>query len=183
MKEIIPPGPNPPKGIYVRVEIPMGSKVKYEYNKEFKSIFVDRILHSSVVYPTTYGYIPQTLCEDGDPLDVLLLHSAGIEFIPGCIMSARPVAVLKMKDEKGEDDKLVAVPIDDPRMEEVESLNSIPKHLLREIEEFFNTYKHLERGKTTQIVGWDDTKNAIQAIQDAISLYQTKKGITLNPNP
>lgn len=174
MKENIPPGPNPPSIIYVRIEIPMGSKVKYEYNKEFNTIFVDRILHSSVVYPTTYGYIPQTLCEDGDPLDVLLLHSAGIELIPGCVMIARPVAVLRMKDEKGDDDKLVAVPIDDPRMAEVESLDSIPKHLQHEIEEFFNTYKHLERGKTTEIVGWSDTENAIKVIKNAISLNQEK---------
>jgi inorganic pyrophosphatase len=174
MKENIPPGPNPPSVIYVRIEIPMGSKVKYEYNKEFNTIFVDRILHSSVVYPTTYGYIPQTLCEDGDPLDVLLLHSAGIELIPGCVMIARPVAVLRMKDEKGDDDKVVAVPIDDPRMAEVESLDSIPKHLQHEIEEFFNTYKHLERGKITEIVGWSDTKSAIKVIKNAISLYQEK---------
>ena len=93
MNKSIPPGPNPPELIYVRIEIPMGSKVKYEYNKDFNVVFVDRILHSSVVYPTTYGYIPETLCADGDPLDVLLIHSAGIEFIPGCIVTARPVAL------------------------------------------------------------------------------------------
>lgn len=175
MNKTIPSGPNPPDVIYVRIEIPMGSKVKYEYNKEFNVVFVDRILHSSVVYPTTYGYIPETLCDDEDPLDVLLLHSAGIELIPGCIVTARPVALLKMKDEKGEDDKLVAVPIDDPRMEEVQSLDSIPKHLLREIEEFFNTYKHLERGKTTSIVGWDNKEKANIAIKEAISLHTEKK--------
>ena len=175
MNKSIPPGPDPPDIIYVLVEIPMGSKVKYEYNKEFNAVFVDRILHSSVVYPTTYGYIPETLCADGDPLDVLLLHSAGIDFIPGCIVTARPIALLKMEDEKGEDDKLVAVPIDDPRMEEVQSLTSIPKHLLREIEEFFNTYKHLERGKTTHIVGWDDKNTAIQVIQTAILLRTENK--------
>ena len=172
MKETIPPGPNPPETIYVRIEIPMGSKVKYEFNKEFKTIFVDRILHSSVVYPTTYGYIPQTLCDDGDPIDVLVVHSAGIDLIPGCIVPARPVAVLKMKDEKGEDDKIVAIPVDDPRMEEIQSLGSIPKHLLREIEEFFNTYKHLERGKTTTIVGWEDRSNAIEIVKTSIEQFR-----------
>ncbi len=169
MRENIPPGPNPPEAIYVRIEIPMGSKVKYEFNKEYNTIFVDRILHSSVVYPATYGYIPQTLCDDGDPIDVLVVHSAGIELVPGCIVSARPVAVLKMKDEKGEDDKIVAIPIDDPRSEEIQSLKTIPKHLLKEIEEFFNTYKHLERGKTTTIVGWDDKSTALRIIEASIT--------------
>lgn len=175
MSNEIPPGPDSPEIIYVRVEIPLGSKVKYEYNKDFDTIFVDRILHSSVVYPTAYGYIPRTLCDDGDPLDVLILLSTGIELIPGCVVSARPVAVLRMKDEKGEDDKIVAVLIDDPRMEEIQSLESIPKHSLREIEEFFNTYKHLERGKTTHIVGWADRQIALETIEEAIEYFQIHK--------
>ncbi len=174
MKEEIPPGPNPPEDIYVRIEIPLGSKVKYEFNKEYNTIFVDRILHSSVVYPSAYGYIPRTLCKDGDPLDVLLLLSAGIELIPGCIVLARPVAVLRMDDEKGEDDKIVAVSIDDPRMEEIQSLESVPKHSLREIEEFFDTYKHLERGKTTHIVGWADRETAIEIIKEAIEYFKNQ---------
>ncbi len=174
MHKSLPPGPNPPEVIYVRIEIPLGSKVKYEYDKEFDTIVVDRILHSSVVYPTAYGYIPNTLCKDGDPLDVLLLLSAGIQLIPNCIVSARPVAVLRMKDEKGEDDKIVAVCIDDPRMEEIISLNNLPKHQLREIEEFFNTYKHLERGKTTQVIGWGDKEDALQIIREAIDYRSAK---------
>ena len=175
MEERIPPGPNPPETIYVRIEIPMGSKVKYEFIKEFNTIFVDRILHSSVVYPTTYGYIPQTLCDDGDPIDVLVVHSAGIEFIPGCIVTVRPVAVLKMKDEKGEDDKIVAIPLEDPRMEEIRTLESIPKQLLKEIEEFFDTYKHLERGKTTSIIGWDNKSEAINVINTSIEDFKKFK--------
>ncbi|MFX1283378.1 MAG: inorganic diphosphatase [Promethearchaeota archaeon] len=171
MIENIPPGPNPPERIYVRIEIPSGSKVKYEYNKDYKAIFVDRILHSSVVYPAAYGFIPQTLCKDGDPLDVLVPLSAGIELIPGCILIAIPIAVLNMKDEKGEDDKIIAILADDPRMEEIKSMNSIPKHLRREIEEFFNTYKHLERGKTTKIAGWADKEEAQRIITEAINLY------------
>ncbi len=174
MKREIPPGPNPPEQIYVRIEIPLGSKVKYEFNKEYNTIFVDRILHSSVVYPSAYGYIPRTLCKDGDPLDVLLLLSAGIELIPGCIVLARPVAVLRMEDEKGEDDKIVAVSVDDPRMDEIQSSESIPKHTLREIEEFFDTYKHLERGKTTHIVGWADRETAIEIIIEAIELFKNQ---------
>ncbi|MFX1507805.1 MAG: inorganic diphosphatase [Promethearchaeota archaeon] len=171
MKEDLPAGPNAPEIIYVRIEIPLGSKVKYEFNKQYSTIFVDRILHSSVVYPTAYGYIPKTLCKDGDPLDVMVLLSTGIELIPGCIVTARPVAVLKMEDEKGEDDKIVVVLVDDPRMEEIRSLDSIPKHSLREIEEFFDTYKHLERGKTTHIVGWADQNTALSTIEDAIKLF------------
>ena len=175
MTKHIPSGPNPPDVIYVRIEIPLGSKVKYEYNKEFDIIVVDRILHSSVVYPTAYGYIPETLCEDGDPLDVLILHSAGIELIPGCLVTASPVAVLEMEDEKGEDDKIIAVLLDDPRMEEIKSNELIPKHLLREIEEFFNTYKHLERGKTTRIVGWADKAKAFATVNDAMKLFVNLK--------
>ena len=171
MKSDLPAGPDAPETIYVRVEIPLGSKVKYEFNKQYNTIFVDRILHSSVVYPTAYGFIPKTLCKDGDPLDVMVLLSTGIELIPGCIVTARPVAVLKMEDEKGEDDKIVAVLIDDPRMEEIQSLDSIPKHSLREIEEFFDTYKHLERGKTTRIVCWADRNTALSTIEDAINLF------------
>jgi len=171
MKNDLPAGPNAPETIYVLIEIPLGSKVKYEFNKQYNTIFVDRILHSSVVYPTAYGFIPKTLCKDGDPLDVMVLLSTGIELIPGCIVSARPVAVLKMEDEKGEDDKIVAVLMDDPRMEEIQSLDSIPKHSLREIEEFFDTYKHLERGKTTHIVGWADRNTALSTIEDAIKLF------------
>ncbi len=180
MNNPIPAGPNPPKKVYVRIEIPMGSKVKYEFNKEFNTIVVDRILHSSVVYPTAYGYIPRTLCYDGDPLDVLVLHSAGVELHPGCIVIATPIAVLKMEDEKGEDDKIIAVPIDDPRMKEVQSLELIPKHLLREIEEFFDTYKHLERGKTTNVVGWTDRKDALKTIKEAIELYESTEGKSEN---
>ncbi len=174
MNENIPPGPNPPEKIYVRIEIPSGSKVKYEYDKSFNVIFVDRILHSSVVYPAAYGFIPQTLCKDGDPLDVLVPLSSGIELIPGCILIARPIAVLNMKDEKGKDDKIIAVPTDDPRMEEIQSISSIPKHLRREIEEFFNTYKQLERGKTTEIMGWADKEEAQRIIIEAINLYIQK---------
>jgi inorganic pyrophosphatase len=171
MRDDLPVGPNAPETIYVRIEIPLGSKVKYEFNKQYNTIFVDRILHSSVVYPTAYGYIPKTLCKDGDPLDVMVLLSTAIELIPGCVVTARPVAVLKMEDEKGEDDKIVAVLVDDPRMEEIQSLDSIPKHSLREIEEFFDTYKHLERGKTTRIVGWAGQNTALSTIEDAIKLF------------
>ncbi len=175
LEKNIPPGLNPPEIINVLVEIPSGSKIKYEFNKKLNVIVVDRILHSSVVYPTAYGYIPSTLCDDGDPLDVLLYLSAGIDLVPGCIVSARPVAVLKMRDEKGEDDKIVAVLIDDPRVEERQSLETLPKHLLREVEEFFDTYKHLERGKTTEIVGWQDKDEAYKTIEEAIKFYLNQK--------
>jgi len=168
LEKLIPYGPDPPRIINVRVEIPLGSKVKYEFDKKLNVIVVDRILHSSVVYPTAYGYIPNTLCDDGDPLDVLLHLSSGLNLIPGCIIPARPVAVLKMRDEKGEDDKIIAVPHDDPRLEEIVSLETLPKHLLREIEEFFQTYKHLERDKTTTIVGWEGKKEAFSIIKRSI---------------
>ena len=175
MEEEISSGTEPPKIINVRVEIPAGSKVKYEFDKKRRAMIVDRILHSSVVYPTAYGYIPCTLCEDGDPLDVLLYLSAGINLIPGCIISARPVAVLLMRDERGKDNKIVAIPTEDPRLDEIQSLTTLPKHLLREIEEFFDTYKHLERGKCTEIVGWKDRETAFSIINSAIFQYQEMK--------
>ncbi|MFX0116430.1 MAG: inorganic diphosphatase, partial [Candidatus Hodarchaeota archaeon] len=168
MMKQISPGPNAPEVIFVRVEIPLGSKVKYEYDKNLGAIVVDRILHSSVVYPTAYGYIPSTLCDDGDPLDVLLILSAGIELIPNCIVTARPVAVLRMRDEAGGDDKIVAVCRDDPRLEEILDYSSMPKHLRKEIEEFFNTYKHLERGKCSEVVGWADRDQALEIINEAV---------------
>jgi inorganic pyrophosphatase len=174
MRHEIPPGPKPPHTVYVRVEIPSGSKVKYEYHKDYNVIFVDRILHSSVVYPTAYGFIPQTLCKDGDPLDVLIHSSVGSDLLPGSIITAKPVAVLKMEDEKGEDDKIVAIPTDDPRMSEIMTIDSLPKHLLNEIEEFFNTYKHLERGKTTKIVGWADKEEAERIISEAVQKYSNE---------
>lgn len=174
MRKTIPPGPKPPEIIYVHVEIPLGSKVKYEYDKELGAIVVDRVLHSSVVYPTAYGFIPRTLCDDGDPLDVLLILSAGIELVPNCIVTARPIAVLKMRDEAGGDDKIVAVCKDDPRLEEILDYSSLPKHLRREIEEFFNTYKHLERGKSSEVVGWADRAKALNIIEEAIDLYSAE---------
>lgn len=175
MKKEIPPGPNPPEIIYVRVEIPLGSKVKYEYNKDLETIVVDRVLHSSVVYPTAYGYIPRTLCDDGDPLDVLLILSAGIQLVPNCLVTARPVALLRMKDEAGGDDKIVAVCRDDPRLEEVLDYSSVPKHLRREIEEFFNTYKQLERGKSSEVAGWADRDAAFEIIREAIEFYDDNR--------
>ena len=171
----LPPGPNPPETIYVHVEIPLGSKVKYEYNKEYGAIFVDRVLHSSVIYPCAYGYIPSTLCDDGDPLDVLLILSAGIQLVPDCVVPARPVGVLRMRDEKGEDSKILAVCKDDPRLEEIKNLETVPRHLRREIEEFFDTYKQLERGKTTEVAGWKGKDEAYNEIREAINLFDLEE--------
>ena len=133
------------------IEIPTGSQNKYEYDKE-KGVFrLDRVLYSPMHYPTEYGYLENTLAEDGDPLDILVLTT--FPTFPGCVIQSRVIGVLLMSDDKGKDEKLLAVPVDDPRWDSVHSLEDIPAHTLREIEHFFKVYKDLEK-KETRIEGW-----------------------------
>lgn len=122
--------------------IPMGSRIKYEYRQEIPGIILDRMLHSEVRYPGGYGFIPQTNAGDGDPLDVLVLLEEPL--FPGTILEVQPVGVLRMLDDGEDDDKIVAKPVDEPRLDHVESREDIPQHERAEIEEFFKTYKNLE---------------------------------------
>jgi inorganic pyrophosphatase len=143
------------------VEIPKGSRNKYEYDHERHAIFLDRVLFSSVHYPTDYGFIPHTLSPDGDPLDVLIIvHEPTF---PGCHVAIRPIGLLEMRDEKGQDTKILGVPVGDPRFDEVRDLGNLPAHWLREIENFFDTYKHLE-GKETRTAGWGGVTEAWRVI-------------------
>lgn len=137
--------------VEVTVEIPSGSRNKYEYDHERHRFVLDRVLYSSVHYPCDYGFIEGTLAEDGDPLDVLVVISEPT--FPGCVVRARPVGVLDMTDDKGHDYKVLAVANDDARYEATNSLDDISPHLLREIENFFATYKELE-GRETEVRGW-----------------------------
>jgi inorganic pyrophosphatase len=157
-----------PDLIEVVVEIPRGSRNKYELDKGRGVIVLDRVLYSSVHYPTDYGFITGTLAEDGDPLDVLVVVEEPT--FPGCHIMARPIGVLDMRDEKGPDEKILAVPVGDPRFADIRDLGDIGPHWLREIENFFQTYKALEP-KWTEVTGWEDAAAAYRIIRRARELH------------
>ncbi len=153
--------------VEVTVEIPSGSRNKYEYDHQRRRYVLDRVLFSSVHYPCDYGFLEGSLADDGDPLDVLVLISEPT--FPGCVVRARPVGVLDMTDDKGHDYKILAVAHDDPRYEQATALEDVSPHLLREIENFFSIYKELE-GRETEVRGWlaaDDAWRIIQAARVA----------------
>jgi inorganic pyrophosphatase len=139
------------------VEIPRGSRNKYEFDPETGSIRLDRVLFSSIHYPGDYGFIPGTMSSDGDPLDVLILVEEPT--FPGCRVRVRPIGVLIMQDEKGIDEKLLGVPVGDPRFAEITDLGDLPHHWLSEVENFFETYKSLE-GKAAWTGGWKGVREA-----------------------
>ena len=151
------------------IEIPQGSRNKYEYDEERQAFFLDRVLFHSVHYPADYGWIPETLAPDGDQMDVLVLMQE--PSFPGCHIEARPIGGLDMADEKGHDFKVLAVPIGDPRFAHVTTLEALGDHWLKEIETFFATYKLLET-KDTEIGGWYDAEYAWQQIEESRVRYQ-----------
>jgi inorganic pyrophosphatase len=161
----LPPGPEVPHIVNAVIEIPKGSAHKYEYDKDLNVFRLDRTLFSPVHYPGAYGFIPNTLAEDGDPLDVVVIID-GPTFT-GCLIEVRPLGVLIMRDDKGLDHKVLAVPVADPRMREVHGLQHLPSHYLKEVDYFFNIYKELE-GKKSDTYGWEDRVVAYQAITDSI---------------
>lgn len=151
------------------IEIPRGSRNKYEYDEEHGTFKLDRVLYSSVHYPTDYGFIPDTLAEDGDHLDILVLVQEPT--FPGCLIEAKPLGGLDMADEKGPDFKVLAVPVDDPRYHHVQTIEQIGDHWLREIETFFDTYKILEP-KQTEVLGWHDEAKAREMIAQCRARYR-----------
>jgi inorganic pyrophosphatase len=153
----------------VLIEIPRGSRNKYEFDHQKGRIKLDRVLYSSVHYPTDYGLIPETLSLDGDELDALVMVEEPT--FPGCLVTARPIGVLVMTDEKGEDSKILAVPINDPRFAHINRLDDVAGHWLREIENFFATYKYLQEIET-DLKGWDDVESAWRIIEEARDLYR-----------
>lgn len=162
-------GHNPPWDLNVIIEIPLGGDpVKYEVDKESGAVFVDRFLHTAMYYPANYGFVPHTLSEDGDPLDVLVVGRMPV--VPGCVVRSRPIGVLNMVDEAGPDEKIVAVPVDDlhPYYTEVNSYTELPKILLDQISHFFAHYKDLERGKWASITNWGDADEAVKKVEEAI---------------
>lgn len=162
-------GENSPTEINVIVEINKGSKNKYEIDKETGLIALDRALHTAQDYPFDYGFVPQTLWDDGDALDVVLLTTYPIP--PGILVLSRPVAILHMTDSGEGDDKVIAVPVGDPRWEEVRDLKDINKHTLKEIEHFFLTYKKIQK-KSVEISGFEGISEAHAAVIKSIELYK-----------
>ena len=165
-------GPRIPEEFSVIIEIPKGSKVKYEIDKASGLIKVDRILYSSVHYPANYGFIPQTYCGDKDPLDVLVLGQE--VFVPLCIAQARPIGVMRMLDQGESDDKIIAVHANDPEFNHFTSIKELPPHRMREIRRFFEDYKALENRNVT-IEEFYDRDVAITVINEAIKFYHENK--------
>ena len=151
--------------VEVIIEIPKGSRNKYELDHETGAIWLDRMLFTATQYPTDYGFFPGTHADDGDPLDALVLLDEST--FPGCHIHARPVAVFWMQDEKGADAKVLCVPATDPRWEHVRDMGDLPPHLLQEIGHFFDVYKALEPGKSTETRGWEGREAAEQAVAEA----------------
>jgi inorganic pyrophosphatase len=174
--DAIPIGYNPPHDINVVVEVPIGGEpVKYEMDKASGTLFVDRMLYTAMRYPGNYGFVPQTLSDDGDPVDVLIANQRPL--IPGCVINCRPVGVLHMRDEQGGDEKLIAVPSAKvtARYDGVTSYRDLPEMLVRQIAHFFERYKDLEEGKWVRIEGWGDEREAREMIDQAILRAQQKK--------
>jgi inorganic pyrophosphatase len=152
-------------GLRCVVEIPKGSRNKYEYDPELQAIKLDRFLSASVVYPTDYGFVPDTLAPDGDPLDVLVCVSEPT--FPGCVVIAKVVGLFKMEDEKGPDDHVVCVPCNDPGWNQIDDVEDLPDQLRREIGHFFSIYKDLDPDRSSRVNGWDDRAAALQTIEQA----------------
>lgn len=170
----ISPGENPPQKINVVIDIPKGERNKFEYNEEKGYFELDRTLYSPFFFPFEYGFIPQTASGDGDSLDVVLLTT--YPTFSGCLVKARPIGVLLMKDEAGEDNKIIAVPDDkvDPRFKEIKDIKDLNQHLKEEIEVFFADYKKLEKEKYkhVKIEGWAGREEAEKIIEKGVKSYK-----------
>jgi inorganic pyrophosphatase len=171
----IPAGRNPPDEINAVIEIPQGGvPVKYELDKVSGALFVNRFLHTAMYYPANYGFIPNTLSEDGDPSDVMVLTQVAVA--PGAVIRCRPVGALLMEDEHGIDEKILAVPVDElnPYFDGIADYTDLPKIMLDQIDHFFRHYKELEKGKWVKVTGWADREAARKLIVEAIDRVRQK---------
>ena len=168
----VPTGPNPPEEVYCIVEVPKGSSNKYEYDLDYCAFHLDRALYSAVFFPTEYGIVPQTWGKDGDPLDIMVVSS--FSTFPGCVLTCCPIALLKINDTRKGDNKIIAVPKDDPRFEGFDEVGDLNPHFKKEIENFWENYSELQPNKEIRILGWSGRKAAQKAIQEGIKAYQAK---------
>lgn len=170
---IVPAGEKIPYEVNCLVEIPKGGTNKYEYHHHDGYFFLDRVLYEAVYYPTEYGIIPQTWNEkDKDPLDIMVLSS--FSTFPGCVINCRPVGLIRIEDTGEQDDKVIAVPIDDPRFSQIKSLKDLPPHSKKEIENFWENYAELQPKKKIKIEGWGGKKAAHQLIKKSVANFQKK---------
>ncbi len=169
-----------PNVVEAFIEIPTGSRNKYEWDEERKCMRLDRVLYASVHYPTDYGFVPETLAPDGDALDILVLTEDSI--YPGCLVETRPIGIMHMRDSGDDDMKIVSVVVSDPRQAEVTDLAHVAASRLREIEHFFSTYKDLE-GKKTEITGWDGRDVALKVVQECRDAFSQKQQAGAEPEP
>ena len=173
MLNLIPAGKSLPDDINVIIEIPMNADpIKYEVDKDTGAIFVDRMLGTAMHYPCNYGYVPNTLCGDGDPADVLVVTPFAL--LPGSVVRSRPIGVLKMTDDGGEDAKIVAVPVDKitPLYKDIKTIEDLPSLIPDQIAHFFQHYKDLEPGKWVKIDGWEGVDAARKELLDAVALFE-----------
>ena len=163
------PGKDVPNDIFVVIEIPEGSQVKYEVDKDSGAIFVDRFLFTPMAYPAAYGFIPGTLAADGDPADALVLAPGPI--VPGAVIRCRPIGMLQMEDESGQDEKIICVPHDKIHTlyKDVHSIDDLPEILRASIEHFFTRYKDLEPGKWVKVTGWATKEEAKKVILESLA--------------
>lgn len=156
----------------VIIEIPQDCRVKYELDKDTNLIKVDRINYTAMAHPTAYGFVPQTLCGDGDPLDVLVLVSEPL--VPGCLLEVRPIGLLNMVDSGEADPKILGVAVKDPRYENVKDIKDVNPHLLQEISHFFKHYKDLQK-KVVEVDGWENAEVAKKEVEKSFKLYKEQK--------
>lgn len=170
-------GKNPPEDVNVIIEVPVGGQpIKYEMDKKAGTLVVDRFLHTPMTYPGNYGFVPHTLSEDGDPIDVLIANMRPL--VPGCVINVRPIGVLMMEDNAGPDEKIVAVPSRHltKRFDMIDDYKDLPEVTRQQIEHFFQHYKDLEAGKWARIGDWKDVESARSLIAEAIERYRGSDG-------
>ena len=175
--DAIPIGHEPPDDVNVIIEVPLGGQpIKYELDKEAGTLVVDRFLYTPMSYPGNYGFVPHTLSEDGDPIDVLVINTR--ELVPGCVINVRPVGVLIMEDNAGQDEKIIAVPAGSTtkRYDGIHEYSDLPVITLQQIEHFFEHYKDLEPGKWVKLGGWHGAAEAREMIVQAIERAKRDKG-------
>ena len=169
-------GKNPPEDVNVIVEVPVGGQpIKYEMDKDAGALIVDRFLYTPMTYPGNYGFVPHTLSDDGDPIDVLICNTRPL--VPGCVINVRPIGVMIMEDDGGKDEKILAVPVPKltRRYDKVHNYTDLPEITLKQIEHFFEHYKDLEPGKWVKIFGWKGSKEAGELILEAVERAKKAK--------